>query len=102
MICCLFCDGQEKNYMPMAGIDFICGSCVQLLLGAEQDDLKRAHAKAISKGYTNKARAIESFLEDKEKDEQRKPIKKCGRYSNRKRIDRAIGNQKERIKRVAV
>jgi len=99
---CLFCDGQEKNYRPGVGFCFTCGSCVQLLLGAEQDDLKRAHSKALHKGYKRKAKAIESFLIPEGTNEQRKPTKKRGRYSNRKRINRAIGNQKERIKRVAV
>ena len=61
---CLFCNGQERNYKPEADKDFICGSCVQLFLRADSEDLKRAHAKALSKGYPNKARAIESFLEN--------------------------------------
>ena len=99
---CLFCNKPEKNYMPVAGNDFICGSCVQLLSDAEQDDLKRAHSKAIKKGYLNKASAIESFIIPEEKDGKRPKTKKRGRYSHRKRINRTLGNQKERIKRVAV
>ena len=61
---CLFCNGQERNYKPDADKDFICGSCVQLFLRADSEDLKRAYAKALSKGYSNKASAIESFLEN--------------------------------------
>jgi hypothetical protein len=61
---CLFCNGQERNYKPEADKDFICGSCVQLFLRADSEDLKRAHAKALTKGYSNKASAIESFLEN--------------------------------------
>ena len=100
---CLFCSKQEKNYRSVTGIDFICGSCVQLLLDAGQDDLKRAHVKAVKKGYLGKVKAIESFLIPEGTNEQRKPkTKKCGRYSNRIRITRITGNQKERIKRVAV
>ena len=100
---CLFCNGKEKNYRPVAGIDFICGSCAQLLLGADQDDLKRAHAKAIKKGYLSKARAIESFLIPEGTNEQRKPTtKKRGRHFNGKRVNRTIGNKKERTKRIAV
>ena len=57
---CLFCGSQEKNYKPDK--DFICSRCVQLLLGADQNDLRKAHAKAIEKGYPGKAKAIESFL----------------------------------------
>ena len=55
---CLFCN--EQVYKTDA--DYICGSCVQVLLNADQADLKRAYNKAIEKGYLNKARAIESFL----------------------------------------
>ena len=99
---CLFCNKPEKNYKPQVGIDFICSSCVQLLLGATQDDLKRSHAKAISKGHTNKARAIETFIIEEEHGQRKPKTKKCGRYFNRSRIDRITGNQKERIKRVAV
>ena len=55
---CLFCN--EQVYKTDA--DYICGSCGQLLLEADQADLKQAHAKAIEKGFSNKARAIESFL----------------------------------------
>jgi hypothetical protein len=100
---CLFCNGQELNYSPAPNMDFICSSCVQLLLSASQEDLKRAHAKALSLGYQNKARAIESFLIPEGKDEQRKPeSKKRRRYTNRKRITKFVRDQKERIKRVAV
>ena len=99
---CLFCNGQEPNYKPGPDVDFICSRCVQLLLGVDQDDLKKAHAKAIEKGYPGKAKAIESFLIG-ETNEQRKPkTKKYRRHSNRKRIDRTLGNQKERIKRISV
>ena len=100
---CLFCNLPEPNYKPESHIDFICGRCVILLADASQEDLKKAHTLAIEKGYLNKANAIESFLISEGKDEQRKPeSKKCGRYSDRAGIIKSIGNQKERIKRVAV
>ena len=59
---CLFCSDFEKKYKPESGNDFICSQCVQLMLGAEQEDLKQAYDKAIEKGFPLKARAIESFL----------------------------------------
>jgi len=97
---CLFCFGQEKNYKPDPNIDFICSSCVQLLLNADQTDLRRAYLKAIEKGFTNKARAIESFLEEKS-NEQTRPISKInGRCPNRKRINRPVRNEKKRIRRL--
>jgi hypothetical protein len=59
---CLFCNRLEKKYKPEPNNYFICSQCVQLLLSADQSELKRAYSKAIEKGYSNKARAIESFL----------------------------------------
>jgi hypothetical protein len=100
---CLLCNGTDKSYKPEPDKDFICGSCVQLLLRADQDDLKQAYAKAIEKGYINKARAIESFLPNGGNYEQRKPkSKKRRRHSNRTRIDRVARSKKERIKRSEV
>ena len=63
---CLFCNRQEPNYKPGFDVNLICSYCVQLLLGAGQDDLKKAHTKAIEKGYLRKAKAIESFLDEGE------------------------------------
>jgi len=100
---CLFCNGPDRSYKPAPDKDFICGSCVQLLLRADQDDLSRAHKEALDKEYINKARAIESFLANGGNDEQRKPkSKKRGRHSYRTRIDRVAGSKKERIKRSAI
>jgi hypothetical protein len=101
---CLFCNGLEKKYKPGPGKFFICSQCVQILLSADQADLKRAHNKAIDKGYSNKARAIESFLIPEEIiNGQRRPIsKKRRRHSNRKRIVRTIRDKEKRIGRFKV
>jgi len=100
---CLFCNGQERNYKPPPDTEFICTFCVQLLLKANQEDLRRTHAKAIEKGYLNKARAIESFLEDGEENEQRKPkTRKYERHPNRARINRPVRGQKKQIRRFAI
>jgi len=63
---CLFCNGTDRSYKHDPGKEFICGSCVQLMLMADQGDRKRAHTKAVIFGYPRKARAIESFLEEEE------------------------------------
>ena len=100
---CLFCNGTERNYEPPSDTKFICGSCLQLLLRVDNQDLKRGYAKALNFGYLRKARAIETFLTEVIYNEQRKPkSKKCGRYSNRTGIVKSVRNQKERIKRVPV
>nr|BDD46986.1 hypothetical protein 4 [Desulfobacteraceae bacterium] len=100
---CLFCNGLEIKYKPETGNNFICSRCVQMLLVADQQDLKKAHARAIQKGFTNKASAIESFLISEDKiDGQRKPAKKRGRHSNRKRIVRIIRDKAKRIGRAKI
>ena len=90
---CLFCSKQEKNYKPDPHVEFICGSCVVLLADADQDDLKRAHAKAVLKGYPGKAQAIESFLMPEGKHANR-PTKSIERNLNRERTARSVRNKK--------
>ena len=75
---CLLCNCRDIKYKPRGNIDFICSQCVQMFLGADQEDLKKAITKAIDKGYLNKASAIESFITEDEI-EQRKPT----RYNQR-------------------
>ena len=103
MATCLFCNGTEKNYKPGPDVEFVCGTCVQLFLHADKEDLKRAYAKALEKGCLRKVKAIESFLIPEGNNEQRKPeSKKRGRYTDRAGIIKSVRNQKERIKRAAV
>jgi hypothetical protein len=90
---CLFCNGFGKNYKPGPDIEFICGSCVQLFLRADKEDLKRAYKKAIDLGYLRKARAIEIFLPGEEKHGKR-PSKSVKRNFNRARVTRSIRNKK--------
>jgi hypothetical protein len=96
---CLLCNGTEKNYKPGPDVNFICGTCIQLLLRAGQEDLKRAYEKALAKGYPRKASAIETFLKPEDMDgkrpgkkrpERKSPSKSIGRSSNRKRVTRLI------------
>jgi len=62
---CLFCKTYETTRSGRehkTDADYICSSCVQTLLNATPDDLQRAYVKSLDAGYTDKARAIESFL----------------------------------------
>ena len=59
---CLFCCDPDTDDKPESSKDFICSLCVQILISATQEELKRAHTKAIEKGYARKAKAIKSFL----------------------------------------
>ena len=69
---CLFCNGMDIKYKPESSKDFICSLCVQILISATQEEMKRAHSKAIKRGYTRKANAIESFLIEGEASNERK------------------------------
>jgi len=80
---CLFCNGEEKNYKPEPGKDYICSLCVILLGDADQEDLKRALAKAEEKGFRNKASAIKSFIIEDECNDRK--TKKSKRNMVRKR-----------------
>ena len=63
---CLFCCDADTDDKPEAVKDLICPLCVQILLAAGQEDLKRAYGKAIERGYARKTKAIESFLIEEE------------------------------------
>ena len=86
---CLFCCDADTNYKPEAGKDLICSLCVQILLAADQEDLKRAYGKAMERGYDRKAKAIESFLIEGEVTNERK-AKKLKRNMGRKRPVRKV------------
>ena len=92
---CLFCNRQEPNYKPGSDVNFICSYCVQLLLEADQGDLKKAHTKAIEKGYLRKAKAIESFLYEEEYYEK---TKKSERNMARKRSLRKVRPSRHKIR----
>lgn len=96
---CLWCD-HEENYNRNSGIEYICGSCVQMLFNASQDELKRTHTLAIEKGRGNKARAIEFFIIPEEiQNEQRRPKHKISRFHfNRKRSFRPVRHEKDRVR----
>ena len=85
---CLFCRNPDDKYRPVKDVDYVCANCVQLLCGADQDDLKKAHAKAIERGFLDKANALESFIIPEGKEyEQRRPTnkEKIRRHFARKR-----------------
>jgi hypothetical protein len=97
---CLFCNGPEKAYNPSPDVEFVCSTtCTQHLLNADQEDLNRAHTKAIEKGYHNKAKAIEFFIVQENPNGQRKPkTRKHERHTNRTRIVRPTRNQKKPVR----
>jgi len=87
---CLFCGKPETDYKPGPGVDFTCSRCIQLLLGAEQTDLKKAYARAIEKGYPGKAKAIKSFIIEDESNARVRKTKNFKRDMARKRPLRTV------------
>ena len=67
---CLFCGiEKEKN----EGEEYICSGCTGLLSTFSQEKLIEAYNLAAEKGYPNKAKAIESFMEVVDGSEQKRP-----------------------------
>ena len=77
---CLFCNNEEPNKSFNSHnqkVEFICSSCVQILLGLEQCDLKKAMELAEAKGFKNKVSALKSFLiEDEDNVRKTKKLKR--------------------------
>ena len=86
---CLFCCDADTDDKPEAGKNLICPLCFQILLEANQEDLRRAYGKARERGYERKARAIKSFLIEDDVTNDRK-AKKHKRNMGRKRPVRAV------------
>lgn len=63
---CLFCNCPERSYKPSPDVEYICSSCVQLLLQATKEDLQRALAKAEEMELENKVLALKSFIVEDE------------------------------------
>ena len=94
-------DGEDRSYKPEPDCEFICGSCVQLFLMADQDELKRGYQKAIEKNCTCKARAIETFIIPEVKDnEQKRPDTR--KLSDRKRGAGFLRGNQTRSRAMAV
>ena len=89
---CSFCNRHESNYQQDRHIEkYICSGCTLTFVGANQESLKRGHAKAIKLGYTDKAQALKFFIHKEDNCEQRNSKRKkrlITKYSYRKRDNR--------------
>jgi hypothetical protein len=88
---CLFCQGPDRGrkrpYKP-EGAEFICSACVQTLINADQDYLKRILALAQEHGDKGKIIAIESFIIPEGHNEQIKPKPKFRIRQKRRKKER--------------
>ncbi|RJQ56452.1 MAG: hypothetical protein C4530_14530 [Desulfobacteraceae bacterium] len=105
---CLFCDKAEKNCKPPPNTEYVCGMCVQMILNADREELRRICHQAIEQGDTRKAEGIRLVCRDKfsagriEKNESRPQPEQHRLDPNRGRASKAIGNFKERIGWVSI
>lgn len=81
---CLCCDKPDPNpkYEPPEHSDFVCSSCVQVLINTPNDELKAELRKCEANGNTRKAAAIRIFTGLKpnaKKDDDKKRVHRRGR-----------------------
>jgi len=94
---CQFCGFPEPGYRPGADKEFICSTCVLLLVAADQPELKQAYDKALEKGCQNKATAIESFLIKEESNAREAKVSE--RNLVRKRTMRTVRPSRNQLKK---
>lgn len=63
MVKCLWCESDKESGRVDAGKDFICSSCVAMLMSYPQDALQKTYQKCLRMKYDRKANALETFLE---------------------------------------
>jgi len=68
-----------KHPQDVKGV--ICSFCFQIILASTQEQIKRAYQKALNAGLIDKAKALETFLEEEitEYGETKKPSRNLGR-----------------------
>lgn len=60
---CLWCESDKEGGRVDAGKDFICSSCVAMLMSYPQDALQKTYQKCLRMKFDRKANALETFLE---------------------------------------
>jgi len=62
--CTLCIQPESSRFVPNEGTGYVCSSCFLRLLKTHQEELKRGHNIAIERGYTYKAKVLETFIEE--------------------------------------
>lgn len=72
----------------------ICSNCMQILITSTQEQIKRAYQKALHAGLMDKAKALETFLEEEiiEDGETKKPSRDMGRIRALRKV-RSAGHK---------
>jgi len=94
---CNFCNEErDSERIDKSATSYICAKCVQLLINQSQENLLKAYNLAVRKGYSDKARAIKSFLEVSADE----PINRyAAKRINGKRFMRVTWNDKKTSRR---
>ena len=89
---CLLCGSPEIKFNlnrsqyetvkhPQDVKEIICSNCMQVLIATRQGKVKEAYDKALNAGLMDKAKTLETFLEEEiiENGETKKPSRNLGR-----------------------
>ena len=96
---CLLCTLSEKQFdlnrdqrvtvkHPKEITGVICSNCMQVLITTKQGKVKQAYDKALNDGLIDKAKVLETLLEEEEQDVRE--TKKPSRDMDRKRALRKV------------
>ena len=96
---CLLCGSPEikfnlnRNQLetvkhPKDVKEIICSNCTQVLIATSQEKIKAAYQKALHASLLDKAKALETFLEEEiiENGETKKPSRDMGRIRALRKI----------------
>ena len=72
---CQLCSGEEIQFNPSTNefvhskhpkdvTSIICSDSLQLLISSNQDQIKVAYQSALDKGFIDKAKALQTFIEE--------------------------------------
>ena len=96
---CLICNLSETQFdlnrgqriavkHPKDVTGLICSNCMQALIVSAQEKIKAAYQKALHAGLLDKAKTLETFLEEEiiENGETKKPSRDMGRIGALRKI----------------
>jgi len=101
---CLLCGSPEINNLnrnqhetvkhPGDVTGLICSNCMQVLISSNQEKIKAAYQKALNAGLMDKAKVLETLLEDEEQDvrETKKPSRDMDRVRALRKV-RSAGHK---------
>ena len=105
---CLLCTLSEKQFdlnrdqriavkHPGDVTGLICSNCMQILIATKQGKVKEAYDRALNDGLIDKAKVLETLLEEEEQDVRE--TKKPSRDMDRDRALRKVGVADHKVRK---